>query len=115
MVTAVEVATLKLETVKLAAVVPWATVTAAGTLAAEALLLTSETLAPPEGAEAESVTFPVREVPPTTLDVLSDSEASVDGAGTGLDAGPTASDAESFAFKDSDPALMVTACELETV
>jgi len=115
MVTAVEVATLKLETVKLASVVPWATVTAAGTLAAEALLLTSETLAPPEGAEAESLTFPVREVPPTTLDVLSESEDSADGAGTELDAGPTTNDAESFAFKDSDQARILTVCELETV
>ena len=56
-------------TVKLAMVLPAATVTEPGTTAA-ALLLESETDTPPVGAEPLSVTVPVVEVPPVTLDGL---------------------------------------------
>ena len=55
-------------TVKFAAVCPAATVTVAGTLAAAALLLVSETCAPPVGAAALSVTD-ADEVDPEAIDV----------------------------------------------
>lgn len=45
---------------------PAATVTLDDTVAIEVLLLASVTAAPPTGAAALSVTFPVDEVPPTT-------------------------------------------------
>jgi hypothetical protein len=60
-------------TVKVAVVAPAATVTETGTVA-EALLLESATLAPPEGAVPFKVTVPVAEVPPVTLEGLMDSE-----------------------------------------
>jgi hypothetical protein len=53
-------------TVNEAAVLPAATVTLAGTVAAE-LLLESETTFPPEGAAALRVTVPVELFPPTTV------------------------------------------------
>lgn len=48
-------------------VVPAATVTLAGTVAADVLLLDSATTAPPDGAGPVSVTVPCDEVPPATL------------------------------------------------
>lgn len=63
--------------VNVAEVAPAATVTLAGTVAADVLLLESVTLAPPEGAAEESVTVPVEfALPPTTLVGLSDSPLS---------------------------------------
>jgi hypothetical protein len=53
-------------TLKLAAVVPAATVTLVGTVAA-ALLLARVTAAPPAGAGAVKVTVPVEGLPPPTL------------------------------------------------
>jgi hypothetical protein len=60
-------------TVKVALLAPAATVTLAGTVAA-AVLLESETTAPPEGAALVNVTVPVDELPPTTLVGFTDTE-----------------------------------------
>ena len=65
-VTGVAVVTATVVAVKVAVVLPAATVTVAGTLA-EALPLVSETTAPPVGAGLFSVTVPVELLPPTTL------------------------------------------------
>jgi hypothetical protein len=59
--------------VKVALVLPAATVTEAGTVA-DALLLESDTLAPPEGAAPVKVTVPVAEVPPVTLAGLTETD-----------------------------------------
>jgi len=53
-------------TVNVAVVAPEATVTLAGTVATEVLLLLIVTRAPPPGAGPFSVTVPVDELPPTT-------------------------------------------------
>jgi hypothetical protein len=66
MVTNVLVATGFVVTVNVAKVVFSATVTLAGTVAAVMLLLLSVTTAPPDGAAALRVTFPLVEVPPVT-------------------------------------------------
>ena len=66
MVAAVELETATVVAVKVAVVLPAATVTLAGTLA-EALPLLSETAAPPVGAGLFSVTVPAELLPPTTL------------------------------------------------
>src|SRR5882762_9488068 len=66
MLTAVDVATAMVFTLKLALVAPGATVTLAGTVAAGSLL-ESVTGAPPAGAGAFSVTAPVAGFPPDTL------------------------------------------------
>ena len=66
MVTAVDVATALVVTLKLALVAPAGTVTLAGTAAA-GLLLESVTCAPPAGAAKLSVTVPLAEAPPVRL------------------------------------------------
>src|SRR6266403_1747010 len=76
MVTGVEVVTALVLTVKFALVAPAATVTLAGTVAAEALL-ERETRAPLPGAGPLRVTVPVEGDPPVTLVGLSATEDSV--------------------------------------
>jgi hypothetical protein len=66
-VTDVEVDTVLVLTVNVTLVAPLATVTLDGTVATAALLLESETRAPPPGAGALRVTVPVDEFPPVTL------------------------------------------------
>ena len=58
--------------VKVPVVAPAATVTDAGTVATAALLLDSETMEPPAGAAAPTVTVPWTVAPATTLVVPSD-------------------------------------------
>jgi hypothetical protein len=65
-VPAVGVATTPVVTGKLVVVAPPATVTCAGTPAADALLLDSVTLAPPAGAGDMNVKVPITDVPPAT-------------------------------------------------
>jgi len=62
---------------KVAVVAPAATVTLAGTLATDELLLESVTTVPPGGAAEVSVAVPVEGAPPTTLGGFSDSEPCV--------------------------------------
>ena len=79
----VETRTIDVFTANVALVLPAATVTLAGTLAAP-LLLDSVTCAPPAGAGPLSVTVPVEDcTPPTTLLGLKVSEETV-GRGGGL-------------------------------
>jgi len=60
--------------VKVAFVAPLGTVTLAGMLATEVLLLDNDTTAPPAGAGPLSVTVPVEGLPPTTLDGVTPNE-----------------------------------------
>ena len=69
---------------KVAVVPPPGTVTLAGTVAAPVLLLDSDTTAPPLGAGPLSVTVPLDELPPVTLDGLRLSEESVGASGTNV-------------------------------
>jgi hypothetical protein len=69
-VTAVLPATAAVVAVNDALVAPAATVTLVGTVAAAVLLLVSATMAPPDGAAAETVTVPVDSDPPMTVDGL---------------------------------------------
>jgi hypothetical protein len=78
-VTSVAVPTENVVTGNVAVVAPAATVTLAGTVAAEASLLASVTTAPPAGAAALNVTDPVEPVPPDTLAGLTETEETVGG------------------------------------
>jgi len=77
--TFVEKSTGSVLTVNLALEAPAGMVTLDGTLAANVLLLESETTAPPDGAGPLSVTVPVDEPRPITLDGLRVSDTSVGG------------------------------------
>jgi hypothetical protein len=83
MVTGVEAVTAVVFTVNVALVAPAATVTLAGTVAADALL-ERDTTAPLLGAGPLRVTVPVEEEPPVTLLGLSVIEESVGGVPAGV-------------------------------
>ena len=68
-------------TANVALVAPAATVTLAGTVADDVLSLDSDTTAPPAGAGPLSVTVPVEELPPTTLDGVTPNELNPTAAG----------------------------------
>jgi hypothetical protein len=78
-VTGVLDATTLVAAANVALVAPAATVTLAGTVAVEVLLLDSVTCAPPVGAAADKVTVPVEPFPPTTVEGLMLTDDSVDG------------------------------------
>ena len=89
MVTGVDVVTALVLTVNVALLAPAATVTLAGTVAVDVLLLVRVTAAPPAGAGPLSVTVPVEDcAPPVTVVGFSVSVESVGGA-----CGATASEA----------------------
>ncbi len=79
MVTGVEVPTALVVTVNVALVLPADTVTLAGTVTAEVLLLDRDTATPPAGAALLSVTVPWEVLPPTTLVGLSATEFNAGG------------------------------------
>src|SRR5438445_10993729 len=70
MVTGVDVVTALVLTVNVALLAPAATVTLAGTVAVDVLLLVRVTAAPPAGAGPLSVTVPVEEFPPPVAVVV---------------------------------------------
>jgi hypothetical protein len=115
MVALVENSTILVFTIKLALVEPAGTVTLDGTLATPLLLLESVTCAPPEGAGPLKVTVPADDPtsgPPTTLDGLRVSEASV-GSGGGITVREAVwvtalNDAEMVTEVDAATALVVT-------
>src|SRR5712692_7338768 len=83
MVTGVDAVTDTVVTVNVALVAPATIVTLAGTLATAALLLESDTNAPPLGAAEVSVTVPVEPLPPTRLEGLNVSDDNVAAGGGG--------------------------------
>jgi hypothetical protein len=82
MVTGVDVVTALVLTVNVALLAPAATVTVAGTVAVDVLLLEREMAAPPVGAGPLSVTVPVEGDPPVTLVGFSVSEERVRAGGS---------------------------------
>jgi hypothetical protein len=82
-VTGVDVVTALVGIAKVALVVPCATETLAGTVAAAVLLLDSDTTRPPVGAAEVRVTVPCEEVPPVTLAGFTDTAESDAGAAGG--------------------------------
>ena len=79
-VTGVEAVTADVVTVKLLLVLPALIVTLDGTVAADVLLLESDTTVPPDGAALVRVAVPCDVFPPTTLDGLNEIDERV-GAG----------------------------------
>ena len=77
--TALELDTTAVVIVKVALALPLATVTLVGTVAADVLLLASDTTAPPLGAGPFSVTVPLEVFPPTMAEGLRESDESEDG------------------------------------
>jgi hypothetical protein len=85
--TAVDVVTDLVVTVKPALEAPAGTVTLDGTTATPVLLLESATTAPPEGAGPLRMTVPCEGLPPVTPDGLSVNPDSATGAGAGVGVG----------------------------
>lgn len=83
-VTGVDAATALVPIANVAVVAPCATVTFAGAVATDGLLLESDTTTPPEGAADVSVTVPCDPFPPTTDAGLTDTADSAAGGGTGV-------------------------------
>src|SRR5262245_38270574 len=108
-VTAVVLATVLVETVKVALVAPAATVTLAGSVGTAVVGLDSVTTRPPAGAALVSVAVPVEALPPVTEVGLRRTERGLAGGGTGV--------AESVAVRVLAPcvAVIVTAVEVATV
>ena len=79
MLAEVENTTMLVLTVNVALVEPAGMVTLEATVAADVLLLDSDTGAPPAGAGPFRVTVPTEELPPMTLDGFSVSETSTGG------------------------------------
>ena len=79
MVTGVEVVTARVVTVKVAVVAVAGTVTVAGTVATEGVLLVRVTMVPPVGAAALKVTVPVEGLPPMTVAGLTETVLTVVG------------------------------------
>ena len=71
--------TARVVTVNRPLVLPAGTVTEAGTVAAETLLLVSATATPPDGAAPVSVTVPAERLPPVTLAGLTPTLVSASG------------------------------------
>src|SRR5882762_788775 len=111
MVTGVELATTVVVIWKVAMAVPAATVTLAGTVATEVLLLERETTVPPPGAGPLRITFPVEGFPPLTLVGFSVSEVRV---GPEEAAGVTVSEAVCCWDTPAWDAEMITGVELAT-
>src|SRR5207302_9011657 len=89
MVTGVDVVTALVLTVNVALLAPAATVTLAGTVAVDVLLLVRVTAAPPAGAGPLSVTVPVEDcAPPVT-----DRKSVVKGKSVGRSGGASTSEA----------------------
>ena len=80
-VTGVEADTADVVTVNVRLVLPAATVTLAGTVATDVLLLDSETTVPPDGAALVRVAVPCEVPPPARLAGLSESAESVGALG----------------------------------
>jgi hypothetical protein len=76
-VTGVDAVTADVVTVKVRLVLPAATVTLAGTVATDVLLLDSDTTVPPDGAAPVKVTVPCELLPPTTVVGLNETAESV--------------------------------------
>jgi hypothetical protein len=76
-VTGVDAVTADVVTVKVLLVLPAAMVMLDGTVAADVLLLESDTSVPPDGATLVRVAVPCDVLPPTTLDGLNEMAESV--------------------------------------
>src|SRR5438445_5012732 len=108
MVTGVDVVTALVLTVNVALLAPAATVTLAGTVAVDVLLLVRVTAAPPAGAGPLSVTVPVEDcAPPVTVVGFT---VSVEGVGEAC--GATVS--EAVLVTPAEDAEMVTGVDVVT-
>ena len=103
----VDVLTTLVPIANVAVVAPCGTVTLAGTVATEVLLLESDTANPPDGAAAVNVTVPWDPFPPTTEVGLTETAESAAGGGTGVTV--------NVAVLVTLPALAVTVTDVDVV